>query len=178
MEERRSIALNRRSVIKAAAASGAAVLGAPASAGRLGNEKKRHAIVGTGHRARVYQDAIWGKHKDRNALVALCDTNPGRLAFSAKRAAAAGAATPKVYLARDFDRMIREMRVDTIIVTTPDASHDDYIVRALDAGCDVITEKPMPPPQPRRSASSRPSSGTTATSGSPSTIASRRLGRR
>jgi len=30
-----------------------------------------------------------------------------------------------------------------VIVTPPDAYHDDYIVRVLDAGIDVITEKPM-----------------------------------
>ena len=29
------------------------------------------------------------------------------------------------------------------IVTCPDAFHDEYIVRALDAGCDCITEKPL-----------------------------------
>ena len=39
--------------------------------------------------------------------------------------------------------MIRETRPDYVIVTTVDATHDDYIVRALDLGCDVITEKPM-----------------------------------
>lgn len=39
--------------------------------------------------------------------------------------------------------MIRETRPDVIIVTTMDRTHDDYIVRALHAGCDVITEKPM-----------------------------------
>jgi predicted dehydrogenase len=30
-----------------------------------------------------------------------------------------------------------------VIVTTIDATHNEYIVRAMEAGCDVITEKPM-----------------------------------
>jgi len=30
-----------------------------------------------------------------------------------------------------------------VIVTTVDATHDDYIVHAMEAGFDVITEKPM-----------------------------------
>ena len=30
-----------------------------------------------------------------------------------------------------------------MIVTTKDACHDDYICRALELGCDAITEKPM-----------------------------------
>ena len=55
----------------------------------------------------------------------------------------AGAASPRTYLAADFDRMLREQRPDALIVCPPDAFHDDYIVRALDAGLDVITEKPM-----------------------------------
>ena len=34
-------------------------------------------------------------------------------------------------------------RPDLLMVTTVDAYHADYIVRALDRGIDVITEKPM-----------------------------------
>ena len=52
-------------------------------------------------------------------------------------------ATPKKYLAADFDKMVKETKPDCVIVTCPDAFHDDYIVRALDAGCDCITEKPL-----------------------------------
>ena len=43
----------------------------------------------------------------------------------------------------DFDRMLAEARPDTVIVTTVDRYHHEYIIRALEAGCDVITEKPM-----------------------------------
>ncbi len=34
-------------------------------------------------------------------------------------------------------------RPDVVIVTTKDVTHDDYICRAMELGCDVITEKPM-----------------------------------
>ena len=34
-------------------------------------------------------------------------------------------------------------QVDTVIVTTIDRTHHRYIVRAMEAGCDCITEKPM-----------------------------------
>lgn len=43
----------------------------------------------------------------------------------------------------DFDAMLSEIRPDCVIVTTVDRFHHDYIIRALDAGCDAITEKPM-----------------------------------
>lgn len=43
----------------------------------------------------------------------------------------------------DFGRMLRETRPDSVIVTTMDRYHDVYIIAALEAGCDAITEKPM-----------------------------------
>lgn len=39
--------------------------------------------------------------------------------------------------------MIREQRPDVVLVAGPDFTHFDYIIRALDHGCDVIVEKPM-----------------------------------
>jgi predicted dehydrogenase len=39
--------------------------------------------------------------------------------------------------------MIAETRPDVIIVSTMDSTHHTYITRAMDLGCDVITEKPM-----------------------------------
>lgn len=88
-------------------------------------------------------DAITGPFADSNQLVALCDSNPGRLAYAMQIVSASGAPPPTSYLAADFDRMLRESRPQTVIVATPDATHDDYIVRALDAGCEVVTEKPI-----------------------------------
>ena len=44
---------------------------------------------------------------------------------------------------RDFDEMIAKAKPDVVIVTTVDAFHHEYIVRALDLGCDVISEKPL-----------------------------------
>jgi predicted dehydrogenase len=43
----------------------------------------------------------------------------------------------------DLSRMLKEARPDTLIVTTKDGTHHEQIVRALNFGCDVITEKPM-----------------------------------
>jgi predicted dehydrogenase len=105
--------------------------------------RKKFAHIGLGSRARMYLGALSGKYKDGNELVAICDSNKGRLALAGKLVSSNGIATPKMYLAADFDRMIRETKPQYVIVTTPDATHDDYIVRALDAGCNVLTEKPM-----------------------------------
>jgi predicted dehydrogenase len=53
-----------------------------------------------------------------------------------------GASVP-AYGAEDFTEMLRRERVDLVVVCTVDRTHDHYIVEALEAGCDVVTEKPM-----------------------------------
>jgi predicted dehydrogenase len=146
MEKPSRNGVGRREVVKGVAAGSAAMMMSDvASAAKLsGSDKKRdYVIVGCGSRARMFQDAIWGPHKNAARLVAICDTNPGRLSYVGKRASVAGAKSPKAYLDTEFDKMLREHKPYAVIVATPDALHDDYIVRALDAGCDVITEKPM-----------------------------------
>ncbi len=105
--------------------------------------RRRCAIVGLGSRHELYRDAILGTHAGSAELVGLCDANAGRLELSRERCRHHAERAPAGYPAADFDRMLREQRPDTVIVTTVDASHDDYIVRAMEAGCDVITEKPM-----------------------------------
>lgn len=135
----------RRDVMKGmagTAAAAAVAVGAEAGATAAGT-RKRYVSVGVGSRNRMFQDAIWGPHKNTAELVGACDVNPGRLDYVARRAAAAGAAAPRSYLASDFEKMLRDLKPDAVIITTPDALHDEYLVRALDAGFDVITEKPM-----------------------------------
>jgi predicted dehydrogenase len=114
-----------------------------AAAGPAPAAKKRYAIVGVGARAYMYLNAIQKSHAAHAELVAACDLNPGRLEISRKHATDAGRDAPRTYAAADFDKMIAETRPDVVIVTTVDASHDDYLVRAMAAGCDTITEKPM-----------------------------------
>ena len=52
----------------------------------------------------------------------------------------------------DFEDMIRATKPDRVIVTTVDAFHSDYIIKALEMGCDVVTEKPMTIDAKRRNA--------------------------
>ena len=39
--------------------------------------------------------------------------------------------------------MLKEQKLDVLVVTTVDATHDEYIIPALYAGIKVLTEKPM-----------------------------------
>ena len=132
----------RRTVLKAAGAAGLLLAGAPAWSA-ASSSRKRYAVVGVGSRARMFTRAITDKFSDNNEIVGICDRNAGRAALAVKTITATGKSAPLAFAAADFDRMIKETKPQYVIVTTTDASQDDYIVRALDAGCDVITEKPM-----------------------------------
>ncbi|MBE7063668.1 MAG: Gfo/Idh/MocA family oxidoreductase [Ruminococcaceae bacterium] len=101
---------------------------------------KKYVIVGTGHRGtQAYILPLVKEVSDCAKLVAACDRNPKR----AQAALDYAGCDAKVYSAEEFDKMMAEQKPDGVIVTTMDATHDEYIIRALEAGCDVISEKPM-----------------------------------
>ena len=109
-----------------------------------GETRPRYAIVGLGARSAMYSAALLGDYREVAALVGYCDTNQTRMdyynRFYAERL---GAAPVPTYTPADFERMLDEQRVDTVIVTTVDRTHHEYIIRAMQCGRDVITEKPM-----------------------------------
>lgn len=104
--------------------------------------EKLYAIVGLGSRSHLYLDAIINTYPENNRLVALCDNNQGRMDLVNQEFGSKIGLLP-TYAHTDFERMIAETRPDTVIVTSKDATHDGYICRAMELGCDVLTEKPM-----------------------------------
>ena len=100
--------------------------------------KLRMAIVGTGSRGTFTwgQDVVKG-YSDVVEIVGLCDHN-GKRVEAAKKLIGISAPT-----FTDFDRMIREVKPDTVTVTTVDGTHAKYIIRAMELGCDVMSEKPL-----------------------------------
>jgi predicted dehydrogenase len=110
---------------------------------------RRYAIVGTGHRAELYTRGITLGHPDVAELVAFADTNPLRMAAHNARLIESGASPVPTYRAEDFVAMLDKERADVAIVTTVDRYHDEYVVAALEAGRDVLTEKPMTIDGPR-----------------------------
>jgi len=104
---------------------------------------KRYVIVGTGNRASMFFRATTDTYADRNDLVGLCDVNQTRMDYWNGRLAEAGKPPVPTFKADRFDEMIGRLRPDSVIVCTRDCDHDRYIVRSMELGCDVITEKPM-----------------------------------
>ncbi len=100
--------------------------------------KMKLAMVGTGSRG----NGMWGKrvmeeYKDYVEFVGLCDINPGRLEYGKKTI---GVNCPTFTY---FEEMIRKTKPDKLIVTTVDATHDEFISKGMEMGVDIITEKPM-----------------------------------
>ncbi|MEY4387123.1 MAG: hypothetical protein RLY20_2406 [Verrucomicrobiota bacterium] len=140
--------VSRREFISTTAVAGAGLLvGGAALASDLDvtlvNRRKRYALVGVGSRSQMYRDAVLKTYADHCQMVGFCDVNEGRLKLAQRKAREANGADVPIYLADDFDRMIRETKPEIVIVTTKDATHDHYIIRAMELGCDVMTEKPM-----------------------------------
>ncbi|CAH1002141.1 Putative oxidoreductase YteT [Neolewinella maritima] len=132
--------MHRRKFLRSSSLLAAALAAGQASAfTRWKNTaQKRVALVGTGIRG----STLWGKNLVENygeqvTFVGLCDINPGRLE------------TVREYMGvdcptfTDFGEMMQQTQPEWVIVTTMDATHDTYIVAAMEAGAHVITEKPM-----------------------------------
>lgn len=101
-------------------------------------KKMRVALVGTGSRG----CGMWGRdlmqrYPDRLEFVGLCDLNPGRLDFGKKYI---GVNCPTY---TDFEKMMLETKPELLIVTTIDATHHEQIIRGMELGANVLTEKPM-----------------------------------
>ncbi|MEO1449792.1 MAG: Gfo/Idh/MocA family oxidoreductase [Bacteroidota bacterium] len=102
------------------------------------DRKLKIALVGTGIRG----TSFWGKrlvetYPDILEFVGISDHNAGRLAY-AKDYMGVSCATFE-----DFEKMVSETQPDLIIVTTTDSTHHEFIIKGMEMGCDVLTEKPM-----------------------------------
>lgn len=132
--------VTRRDFVKTSSAAVAAtsLLGVGSVFAQTPSKRRRYAIVGTGDRA----SGMWGralveKYSDVLEFAGLCDINPKRTA-AAK--ALIGVDCPTF---TSFDEMCDRAKPDLLMVTTVDGFHSEYIVKGLDRGLDVMTEKPM-----------------------------------
>lgn len=106
---------------------------------------KRYAIVGLGGRSSFFYSALAKDFLATSVIVGFCDTNQTRMnvANDNLKALSYPPAPILTYKAQDFEKMIKETKPDEVIITTMDRTHDIYIIKTLELGCNVITEKPM-----------------------------------
>lgn len=101
-------------------------------------QKMKIALVGTGGRgSSMFGRDVKRVYDEQVTFVGLCDMNIGRATYVKGYI---GVDCP-VYT--DCDKMIAETKPDVLIVTTKDSTHHEFIIKGLEAGLNVISEKPM-----------------------------------
>lgn len=105
----------------------------------------RAGICGFGGLGHVHADSLW--KIDGVEVKAVCDSNPAQLAAKEVKfnidtgPAAFDISSSNTYT--DFDEMIKNENLDMVVIALPTDLHADLSIRAMDAGCHVLCEKPM-----------------------------------
>lgn len=100
--------------------------------------KRRYAVVGLGSRGfGMFAKPLVDEYADVAEVVAFCDRNQHRMDLANRLL---GRSIPAF---QDFDAMLKAARPDVLVIATMDATHHRFIIAGLEAGCEVITEKPM-----------------------------------
>ncbi len=106
--------------------------------------KKRYVQVGVGGRARFFYEALAETYADTSELTGFCDVNRSRMEYATNLLKEKyGYEGITLYAVDEFEKMIEEQKPDYVIVTSIDRTHHKYIIKAMEMGCDVISEKPM-----------------------------------
>ena len=99
----------------------------------------RYVLAGCGGRGTsMFGVPLTRDFPGKAELVGLFDLNAKRMRVAAETI---GNASLPQYT--DFDEMLARSRCDAVMVSTRDASHAGYIVRAIQAGKRVFSEKPL-----------------------------------
>lgn len=91
-------------------------------------------IIGTGGMAN-YHVNLFNKIKSCK-IVACCDINEERLKIFSKKHT-----INKIFT--DVDKMLNSVKLDAVSVVTPDSSHAEVSLKAIEKGLNVLSEKPL-----------------------------------
>lgn len=98
-------------------------------------EMVKFGIVGIGNMGSAHLSCLKNGEIEGATVVAACDIN------SDKRKKAADK-YPDIHIFKSVEELIESGEVDAVIVATPHKFHADIAVKALDAGLNVLVEKP------------------------------------
>lgn len=104
----------------------------------MSNGKLRIGLIGLGKFVEIAHLPCYFEtaYRDRIELAAVCDLNEDRLNELAPRCRGAATYT-------DYGKMFAEAELDAVSIVTPDHAHTRIVLDALDAGLDVLVEKPL-----------------------------------
>ncbi len=100
------------------------------------NRILKYGIIGLGTRAREHIDRI-NANGSACEILAICDVSQERLDIGLERCSA----TPAMYT--DHRELLGHSRINAVLISALHNLHAPMAVEALDAGCDVMVEKPM-----------------------------------
>lgn len=106
----------------------------------------RVGIVGLGFMGKMHFRCY--KALDGVTVAAICDIDEKKFTGGGEAAGnISGAEEPLdltgIELYTDFDKMLAEAKLDAVSITLPTYMHRDFTVKALEAGLNVLCEKPM-----------------------------------
>ena len=100
-------------------------------------DRIRFGIIGTGARGSHYGFLLSREYREDAEVVALCDSNPIRLRNVREMLGL------NAKLFTDYRDLLALDDVDAVIITTPDYTHAEIAIASLEAGKDVLCEKPI-----------------------------------
>lgn len=104
--------------------------------------KRRYAVCGVSSRAiGMWIQPMYREFANAAEFVGMLDIDPIR--FNVCKKQIPESANVPTYMPEEFDKMIEETKPNAIFVVCRDCYHVTYILKALEKGLDVITEKPM-----------------------------------
>ena len=98
-------------------------------------DKLRVGIIGVGNMGSAHAKNIYEGHIEHMRLAALCDTD-------AEKRMRCNSFWPDVAVFDNADDLLASGLVDAVIIATPHYYHPPLAIRAFEAGCHVLTEKP------------------------------------
>jgi UDP-N-acetyl-2-amino-2-deoxyglucuronate dehydrogenase len=98
------------------------------------HKKIKIAIIGCGRISAKHFEAI-KKHNDSLELVAVCDNNPIALEKATQESGVSGYS--------NLDKLLKNTELELAAICTPSGLHAQQVIQCAQAGCHVMTEKPM-----------------------------------
>lgn len=95
----------------------------------------RVGLVGCGRIAQKHFEAVSRIDAESLVLVAVCDTDRGALEKAVAQTGAKGYG--------NLASMLDEEQLDLVVISTPSGLHSRQVAQCAEAGCHVMTEKPM-----------------------------------
>lgn len=105
-------------------------------------EKKtiRFAVVGVGGIGQGHVSAVL--NIPDATLAAVCDPQ-GEAVWDHRKEWFPNDMIPDVPVYTDYEQMLQREQLDAVIISSPDATHCPYAIKAFQAGLDVLCEKPL-----------------------------------